>query len=186
MAHDGGVEHPLGRPEEAYGRVTDPERYAVLHASVAPLLASLEDRHVVARSERGGGPDLFHGVDVLSTVRLEPAGGGAPVTVALTTFPGLAVRLGQWLVTYLPTCGCDACDERPDDLVTDLRRHLEAVAAGRFREELRRRTFGGGVLRHELWGDGWRIEGTGTIRRREARVPGRSALLEWPRWPRRE
>ena len=114
------------------------------------MVQSLEAVYLVDRIDAWLDADEALGVDVVSAVGLEPRGGGAPISIALTTFPGLAVRLGYWLVKFLPACGCDACDEKPDELVADLHRYVEAVVAGRFREELRTHSLRESCLHHEL------------------------------------
>ena len=117
----------------AYGRVTNPERYAPLHRAAAVVIAELQRAFDVAvaevEPEQGGS-----GPAVISAWRLTPNNDGARVTVTLTQFPGLYLRVGEWHDEAFPTCGCDACDELPGELAEDLREKLWAVAQGQFRE----------------------------------------------------
>lgn len=62
---------PAGPPEQAYSRVTDPQRYRGLHRAARSLLTALEDRYDVARKE-GFAPDVPFGADC-GMVTLHPA-----------------------------------------------------------------------------------------------------------------
>ena len=172
-----------GPPDEAYGRVTNPDRYAVLHPAVRALVDDVTARFVAERVEGWRDPDLAGGVPVLSTVRLVPAGGGAPITIALTAFPGAVIRFGRWYMLPFPSCGCDACDEKPDDVVTEMHRYVDAVVAGRFREELRPDRGRDYELHHEFWGDDWRTASTSVVWFRDAQRLGPAARVAWPPWP---
>lgn len=119
--------------DSPYERVTNPERFAPLHEGAAALVADLIREFVV--SAEAVEPEQGHvRSEVLSAMRVVPTSGGAPVTIALTAFPGLFVRFGERHTESFPQCGCDACDEQPDDLLSDLRQKAYTVAAGRFRE----------------------------------------------------
>jgi hypothetical protein len=123
--------------EDAYGRVTNPERYRLLHEAARDLLARLEGEYDVERSE---GLDVDPGLAAMgpvdSVVRLSPRGGeGAPVTLAFTGFPGIYTRSGETTTDAFPRCGCDACDEDPHNLVEDLTGDVLAVTEGRFGED---------------------------------------------------
>jgi hypothetical protein len=126
-------------PPEAYGRVTNPERFRVLHRGAEELLSRLESDYEVDRAE-GADVDtrLARGVAVERCVRLVPSTGyGASLTVAFSSFPGLFVRYGLYVTEALPHCGCDACDEDPDSIVSELTTQAELLANGRFTEEIR-------------------------------------------------
>lgn len=154
----------------AYGRVTNPERYAPLHRSAANVIAELrrEFDMTVTEVEPEQG-DV--GPPVISAWRLTPGNGGARVTVTLTRFPGLYVRFGEWHEEALPSCGCDACDESPEELAEDLREKLWAVAQGEFRETEHSYCF---TFPH---GGRWGSSKPPRWRRVRAR--------EYPSWPRR-
>lgn len=126
-------------PEEAYGRVTNPERYRVLHTAARELLDRLATSYAVDREDGDAALDpalADRFADAAeAVVRLTPRSpAAAPLTVVFTSFPGLALRLGDWVVEALPSCGCDACDEGPDDLVGLLTGLVEALVAGDFTE----------------------------------------------------
>ncbi|TAL23202.1 MAG: hypothetical protein EPN99_04715 [Frankiales bacterium] len=121
--------------DSAYGRVTNPERYAPLHRAAAVVIAELQRAFDVSVVEVESEPKQRDiGLTLTSAWRLTPSNGGAPVTVTLTTFPGLYVRFGEWHEEAFPACGCDACDEQPGELAEDLREKLWAVARGQFHE----------------------------------------------------
>jgi hypothetical protein len=50
---------------------------------------------------------------------------GSAVEFAATDFPGIFMRVAGGDVVGFPACGCDACDDRLDDVVEQLQ---EAVA----------------------------------------------------------
>ncbi len=123
-------------PAKAYSRVTNPERYAVLHDHALRLLRDLESRFDVERVEGYDiDPDLEPPEPARPTVRLEPIDpGAAPVTIAFTRFPGLVVRRGTEHIRSYPVCGCDGCDESPEELLAYLDEQVGAAVSGTFRE----------------------------------------------------
>lgn len=167
---------------DAYGRVTDPDRYRVLHDVAGRLLDELVERYDVRRHEHAGADFVPDGVEARRVVRLAPAGErSAPVSIAFTAFPGLLVRFGRWHLEAFPACGCDACDERPDELVDEFHGHVEAVAAGRFHERLT-----GGLRptkQSTLSGDGWRRSRSERLTRAEVSALGGPIDLDWQPWP---
>jgi hypothetical protein len=100
-------------------------RFAVLQDAAEALLDELAERYMVDRRES---KESLGAADAL--VRLErlmprtPA--AAPLAIAFTETPGIALRLGRWWVETLPGCSCAVCDEDPAQLVELLR--LQAVA----------------------------------------------------------
>jgi hypothetical protein len=168
-------------PEDAYGRVTDPGRYAPLHPAGRARLDRLERDHAVTReewTEPGSG----------DAVRLTPADpAAAPLTVVFTTFPGLLVRIGPTRTGGLPLphCGCDACAEQLPDLVAELDRLAAAVTAGSLGERL---VPAGGDWWHEVWfrtpEASWSsrtlVPGAELAARRRE-IPG--GELTWQPWP---
>ena len=168
--------------EEEYGRVTNPERFRVLHTAMLDLLARMEADFDVHREDRYGidGKLERHLELERPSVRMTPSDPeAAQLAVAFTSFPGLLIRFGLWWEEILPVCGCDACDENGERLVEELRELVENVTAGRFRESYdpRRRWMEG-----EIWG------ATGGKRGRRGR--GAEDLSDyksiiwkpWPRW----
>ena len=123
--------------EDAYGRVTNPERFRVLHLTALQSLARLEAEFEVRREEGYGLDDKLEQRLRLDrpSVRLTPVDPeAAPLTVAFSGFPGLHLRFGYWWTELLPACGCDACGDSGEDLAERLTRLVEALTAGRFRE----------------------------------------------------
>lgn len=174
-----------GPPEEAYGRVTDPSRYAELHTAGREVLDKLERRYAVTR-EVSTEPDR-HGNDPALVVRLVPADPtAAALTIVFDAYPGLIVRMGRDSETSLPGCGCDACDETVEDCTEQLRLLMEALTAGTFGERLVREH----GWCHERW---YRAEGAGWSGLTPARGRQLRALramlpdgeLRWTPWHKR-
>ena len=119
-----------GPPEEAYGRVTDPERFAPLHDAALEMIGRLEADFDVQRVEGYGLDEELESKRGLArpSVRLSPADPeAAPITVVFTDFPGLFVRFGRWKEELFPVCGCDACDETAESGIESL---IEKVDLG--------------------------------------------------------
>jgi hypothetical protein len=177
------VEDP---PEEAYSRVTNPERFLPLHGSVERLLGRLEATFDVEREEGYDLDDELGRYAAKPTVRLAPrSADGGSLTIVSTSFPGLLVRLGHWVVEPVPVCGCDACDETAEQEQARLESMVGDLTTGRLTESIRLR----------LWGDGWLVRGApdphevsriGRARARAliARAGGRRRFDYRP-WPRR-
>ena len=168
-----GIEGP---PEEAYSRVTNPERFQPLHAAATELLDRLEREFGVERLEGHDADDELGRVRLarppIKLVPHDPQ--AAQIVVAYTDFPGLHLRFGSWHTEPFPDCGCDACDETADGSIEEMIRMVEAVVSGGFREAMRV---------PPLLGDGWQEtefrpnDGHGGPRRSRGRVP-RSRALE--------
>ncbi|WP_433833381.1 DUF6226 family protein [Actinoplanes sp. CA-015351] len=100
--------HPGGGPtedESEYSRVTDPDRYRIVHARVRSWIAVLTSLPGIAFSSDG--------------VLTSAAPGALPLHVA---WPGpFAVRISAGRLDPaadpIPDCGCDACDFGSDDLL---------------------------------------------------------------------
>ena len=186
---------PEGPPEEAYSRVTDAARYAALHDAADEMIARLEADYEVERVEgRQLDEELTEELTCARpTVKLSPVDpDAAPIAVAFSDFPGLNLRFGRWRTELLPRCGCDACDESPDDLVEELTMMVESVTAGAFREVVERSAALltlDGWLETEFSGPHWQssreyIDDSPRLRRM---LEGRRRLvLDWKPWPRRE
>ncbi len=182
---DDPTQHP---PPDAYNRLTNPERYAVLHQAAHSLLEQLEQDYVVGHLESTAlDPDLTGRVATEILVRLQPPPGqGAPLTVAFTEFPGLLVRFGRWHKEAFPRCGCDACDESPAELMRKLADEVGCLVAGRFREEIRIRPLRKAVLRCQFSAEDWIRSSEELLERTDRRLrlaqPGET---NWPPWTRR-
>ncbi|ORW08275.1 DUF6226 family protein [Mycobacterium kyorinense] len=135
-----------GPPEEAYGRVTDPERYRRLHVVGRALLDDLERRFEVTRQLSTENDP--HSASPAPVVRLTPADPAAsPLTIVFTAFPGLLVRMGHDGGADLPACGCDACDETAEQCEERLRDYADVCIAGAFGERI--------VHNVEWWHEHW-------------------------------
>jgi hypothetical protein len=118
-------------PPEAYGRVTNPERYVVVQEAAAVLLDQLEQTYLVRRSEPNPDPDLVTRYGASHAVRLDPENDEAgPLVCTFSAFPGVMLTLGGGYEQAFPSCGCDACNEDPDRVVEELQRTSELMAQG--------------------------------------------------------
>jgi hypothetical protein len=169
----------IGPPDDAYGRVTNPERYRPLHDAADRQLDELEHTYAVARAEGLPLDDFGGRVELVRVVPLTPTSGdGSPLTVGYTTFPGLIVRLGRWHLPAFPHCGCDACDEQLDQLVAELRDQVQGLVDGKFSETLTPDW----KLMHDYVG---RSRGWTRLTPEQAAELGEPAHLEWGLWPKR-
>ena len=139
---------PEGPPDEAYSRLTNPERFLPLHEAALELIERLRADYDVEMTE--GYDPIVSGIgeDGLArpSVRLNPSDSAcAPITVAFTNFPGLIVKFGKWKEERFPDCGCDACDEDADEEIEYMTEIFESVIAGGFLE----------AVRVPYFGDGW-------------------------------
>lgn len=162
-----------GPPQEAYGRVSNTERYRPLHAFALALADDLEAEFDVERDDE---PQveawLTEGVEVVSAVRLRPrVDDAAPITIGLTSFPGLVIGCGEFTRLPSPFCGCDACDEHVADSVASVREHVDAVVTGGFAE-----ASGGWVS--------FRTERGSSVSSGPGRFGPRRVWAAWPRCPR--
>jgi hypothetical protein len=169
------------RPEpKAYGRVTNPERYAVVVGRARRLIDWLVERFDATSEDGDVSVDFprWRGVEG-ETVRLRPAQ-GAPITLMITEFPGVVARFGQWGEEGFPSCGCDACDEDPAEVIDRLERLIDAAVRGEYCERLTRRW---------LWtsfsGPGGSEWSRARVLRSQRRYLGRRGRHEWLPWPAR-
>lgn len=159
-----------GPPPEAYSRVTDAGRFAPLHDAALTLLRNLQSAFAnVERAEAFGiDPELERMSLSRPTVKLTPNDlACAPIVVAFTSFPGLAIRCGRWYTDRFPNCGCDACAETADDETGRLTGLLDDVTSGRFRESITLPIIGAAWYEYEL-GSPW--QGRRRIKRSHARA----------------
>jgi Family of unknown function (DUF6226) len=141
-------------PPEAYGRVTNPERFELVVAEARLLVDELATRYDVRReagSPAEDFPQLSFDPDD-EVVRLVPTQEGAgPLAVRYTRFPGVFTRMGHAVVEAYPSCGCDACSEDPTGLIAELRRDVDAYVTGGMTETISRNAH-----EHHLGsGSGW-------------------------------
>ncbi len=189
-----------GPPDEAYSRVTNPERFRPLHAAMLEIIGRLENDYEVERTEGYGlDEELERRLDLARTsIRLSPRDAeSAPIGVTFSTFPSLYLRFGKWYKEPFPDCGCDACDETAEDEIQRLKDVVDVVTSGRFREAVHRpliSLMGTGWVERELWSpDDGRASiksfGESRVDARRAREMsgGRRRLdLHWKPWPRRK
>ena len=159
--------------EDAYGRVTNAERFRVVHAAASALLDDLVTQYDVERQ-------VTHDETLApeqTVERLVPAGGGAALTVAFTSFPGLMVRFGDCYVEPFPSCGCDACGEEPESVADEFASRVAAVVAGQFSEHLRRLPRPSLTYEFERGNPGWSRLTYGDVSRL-----GRPGFRRWLPW----
>ena len=176
-----------GPPEEAYSRVTEPERFAPLHDWALDTAARLEREYEVTRVEGAGlDHDLERSQISRPTVKLTPLHeSGPPVTIVFTDFPGLAVRMGRWFTDWFPSCGCDACDEMPDGVFEEFMELVRCVVSSGFRESLYLPRRGDGWCTREFRSDEYHRSGGSRVSRDEARSilsNQDEIILEWTPW----
>ena len=181
-----------GPPDEAYSRVTEPERFRPLHDWTLETVERLETEYDVTFEEgKGIDVELERYSIVGPTIKLTPSQDScARVTIAFTDFPGIAVRVGRWVIDRFPSCGCDACDEMPDEEFERFTELLDDVVAGRFRESMRLQPGEDGWSSREFWSDDeLRSSGGSRVPRSKASriLNGKKEIvLEWQPWTRRQ
>ena len=182
---------PEGPPDEAYSRVTEPERFLPLVDWTLDLLAKLEAEYDVVRLDHFGlDPELERAAATKPTVRLTPRRDeSAPITASFIHYEhvGVYVRCGRFHTEPFPDCGCDACDEEAEDAFDAFRKLIEAVVAGQFREWFRLQLDGSGRVGRRFWSDGYRRSGESRVEPGSVHrfAGGRTQVLEWAPWPRR-
>lgn len=136
-----GLESPR---EEEYSRVTDPERYRVVHArarvwtDVLREVSGVEVESLARDALDGNGSRFDRGVRLDST---RP--GTLPLFLLEQNVPLLgqeeslavlhiSVARPEVVVEMQPDCGCDACDSGSDDLLTAIDETVGHVLGGPF------------------------------------------------------
>jgi Family of unknown function (DUF6226) len=184
---------PDGPPLEAYSRVTNPERFRPLHTLALALLDRLAAEYDVLRTEEFDlSYDMTPSPDARPPVRLVPARAtAAPIAIAFSTQPSLAVRYGLWRSEPFPSCACDACAATAEGEFDRLRREVEHVVAGRFTERVAIPFIGGATLAYTLGENDGSGRGWGRGRRAISRAQARALVgdgpreMRWQPWPRR-
>lgn len=174
----------LPEPEEAaYGRVTNPDRYRLVHDVADRMVQRLARRYIVSLSDVAAGHD--GGVEVLRAVQLQPeTRTEVPLVVMWTSFPGIVVQSGSWRVEAYPPCGCDACDDPPERVAEQLEMDVEMLVRGGLREEIQagsrpRLSFEVGDL-NGTHRRSWEDLGEEEVRRHDG-----PAVHDWHPWTRR-
>ena len=163
-----------GPPDEAYSRVTNPERFLPLHRAALELIDRLRTDFDVEMTE--GRYLSVSGINkdrlARPSIRLSPSDSRcAPITVAFTDFPGVKVRFGKWKEEPFPDCGCDACDEDADEEIESMTEIFEPVIGGGFIEAIRI---------PPIVGDGWVCSALKDLREPMTESEG-AAILELDR-----
>ena len=142
-----------GPPDDAYSRVTEQERFRPLHDWALEAVARLQSDYEVTWDEgKVIDTELERASLSRPILKMTPLQGScAPITIAFTDFPGLAVRFGRWATEWFPSSGCDACDEMPDREFERFTELLSNVVAGRFLESLHLPHGGDGWRNTEFW-----------------------------------
>lgn len=180
---------PEGPPEEAYSRVTNPERFGLLHDVAKELLAQLENDFDVERTAVREPADDFalEGKD-RQTVMLKPRNpDSAPLLVTFTEFPGIVVRFGLRHRRAFPSCGCDACAETAEGEAALLREEVAEMITSRYAERISIPFTGKARVLDRFDWPGRASWSSGDMDRAEARMleaEGR-ASREWQPWARR-
>ena len=173
---------------EERSRVTDPQRYGALQDAAETLLDEMTRTYVVERREAK--ESLTAGLDgpLVRTVWLVPHSlAAAPLSMVFTDFPSVILRLGRWYQQSLPSCGCDACDEDPAELITTLRARAAALIEGGLWERVCR-GLTGSWSETRLIGPDFRVAQQAPLEAaaaRAARREGFAAAVQWAPWPRR-
>lgn len=177
-----------GRPpdDDAFGRVTNAERYRALHEAARLLIDQLTTDYVAERTDGAALLSSYASAwpDADATT-LTPAT-GAPLTFGFTPFPGLVVRFGFCGEASFPSCGCDGCDEDPADEARRMAELVGVVVAGGLSESRLARMEG------PDWYDSKLCDETGCSSQRRSLpdFPGAEELpldtTDWEPWTRRE
>ena len=153
--------HRVSPRDEEYSRVTDPERYRIVHAR-AGVWADVLTEALGARAEGlAAVPVAVRGGEAFDRgVRLTPPRPGTlpllllerdvPTQTGATTLAVLhiAVVRPDVVVERQPDCGCDACDSGSGDLLEAVDATVRHVVGGPFV-----------VLRGERWRAEWHPDG---------------------------
>jgi len=120
-------------PSESYDSSDHLERFAPIHDVADALIDHLVRTYVVARDE-----NIAHLSELIRlpsgasrAVRLQPTDDTCtPVTLVFTDFPAVVGHAGWSLETFLPDCGCDACDETWESSADGLESWVDSVVNG--------------------------------------------------------
>jgi hypothetical protein len=135
--------HPGGSPlDEEYSRVTNPPKWRIIGARADAWLMALVDAGVAAvERDTTVHWKALPGTVISRTDRVVPhAAGALPLVVArsqIEDVPDAGVTLGVGdpavCVTWVPYCGCDACDSGAQYELDQLDTHIRGVISGVFR-----------------------------------------------------
>ena len=179
-------------PEDAYSRISYPERFAPLHAVADALIDWLQETFDVSVDES---PEVASDLlrppeDVVRAVRIVPSDSRAAVlTFVLTGFPGVYLHAGALHDFHFPVCGCDACDEGVLELADDLEWTVRTVVQGGYTERF---LPGRQWIEHRLEEDGVGMRSGRSrpdeypaerVRAAETALPPAGRWMPWPELP---
>lgn len=124
-------------PEDAYSRTSNLQRFALLHIVAESLIEWLGTTFdVVVDRDKAVANDLIRAPkDVVGAARVTPGDlSSSPLTIVLTSFPGVYVHAGALHDFQFPMCGCDACDDDPILLGEELEWTVRTVVSGGYEE----------------------------------------------------
>jgi hypothetical protein len=172
-------DHPAGPPDDAYSRVTHPERFAPLIDATEALIAHLE-RHYDVETDWTDEEER--------TATLRPRL-GAPIRIRFTDFPAVRLQVGLLLRETLPDCGCDACDEVAATAIESLVSTVLGVVAGGFAERVPGADGAGATSLRLADGRGTSSGGSELPEAADRLVTPEAVIAlgggPWPAWPRR-
>jgi hypothetical protein len=165
-----GSRWPGSPPDDAYRRVTNPQRLAPLITVTEALITHLGSEYQVCGTAEG------------SVTTLDPGPSAAALRFDVDPV-GFVVRVtaGPVAEFVFPGCACDACDETAEPVADDLEATVFAVVAGQLRQRVERRGLVieiGGGRRSSSWILLKRSE------RRRIRRLLRDTPDRWEPWPR--
>lgn len=176
-----------GPPEEAYSRSTDPHRFQPLHPFAWKVIRQIQDvfgiTHFSADDPVPSNEALGEIREVIGLAPLHPL--CAAITIGFTSFPGLVVHCGHWMVDRFPSCGCDACGETADSEAFRFEDTLLAVIQGSFRERVVLPVIGFAWYQSDLQIEGSRSGSTWRVPRSRARdmIRAHGRQMHWRPWP---
>ena len=133
--------------DEEYSRLTDPAKWRIIgaradawvEALVANDLASVERAADVTWVEPPG--TIITRTDLVTPT----VAGGVPLVVCRSAMgavddAGVTLGVGKpaMVLTFIPDCGCDACDSGSQDVIDEIDTYLRAIVTGSFRRLTRR------------------------------------------------
>jgi hypothetical protein len=166
-----GSRWPGSPPDDAYCRVTNPQRLAPLITVTEALINHLGSEYQVHSTTEG------------SVTTLDPGPTAAALRFDVDPV-GFVVRVtaGPVAEFVFPVCACDACDEAVELLADDLEATVFAAVAGQLRQRVERR-----CLVIEIGGG--RTSSSRSLLKRSERRRIRRLLRDtpdrWDPWPRR-
>ena len=163
--------------DHAYGRVTNPGRFAPVQKAATDLIRRLHTEYECEvepiAAPTGPSTRLTDG----SQIRICSSTEAGCVTVEATDFPGVALGIGDWHTFHFPRCGCDACDEQLPQIIEEMNDIIDAFVGGRFVESV-----GGGRLGLRWFGPNGSSEGWTSLPDNHLLRHHPHETVEWPAW----